>query len=185
MCPRALPTHSHVLGTRQCLRVPVSSRWPSCTLCRCCTLQHATYTLEAMSPRQVVDEAAPSPAKTPRAEVIEVRASARPERASANAKDAWWLPRKDMASLGPQYVSEYAFPGLNAQLAGKASQKHKRAWAQPEFMPQQLVDQVRLSSHTRVKQFFSYRPSEQGLGLQALALGARKPPAGGAGKGAH
>ena len=138
-----------------------------------------------MPPRQVPKGVAPLvPTKAAQGEVVEVRASARPERVTPHAKDAWWLPRKDMASLGPQYVSEYAFPGLNAQLAGKASQQHKRAWAQPEFMPQQLVDQVRLASHTRVKQFFSYRPSEQGLALQALALGARKPAADGANKGA-
>jgi hypothetical protein len=111
----------------------------------------------------------------PKPVVIEIQGgSQRPERATSTLQDAWWHPRKDMSTLGPQYVSDFEYPGLNAPLAGKASQEHKRAWAQPEFVPQRLVDAVRQASHTRVKQFFSYRHNEQGLAVAALAMGAKK-----------
>ena len=70
-------------------------------------------------------------------------------------------------------MSEYAYPGLNAPLIGTASKAHKKAWAQPEFVPQAVIEAARSASHTRQKQFFSYRHDERALAMAALAAGAR------------
>ena len=91
--------------------------------------------------------------------------------------EIWWNPPHNLAELGAHFVSEFVFPGLNAPLRGDATKKHKKAWAQPQLVPEAVVSAARSASHTRQKQFFSYRVNERALALQALAAGARKSAA--------
>jgi hypothetical protein len=117
---------------------------------------------------QMVCQAPPTPRS-------QAKKSSSTKEAADAGQPAWWQPPADMATLGKHYVSEFLYPGLNAPLAGMLTKAHKQLWAQPPFVPHRIVDTARSASHTRQKQFFSYRHDERPLAMAALAMSVKLP----------